>query len=124
MDGRLWVGTWGGGLFLRDGDNFDFAPGMGNISPPMAALLPAHNGDLWIGTEEGLLRYRHGQTTWFQGTNGQVLREVRTIAEDNDHLAVWFGMAGNGLACLENNGIRQFRKADGLSERFHRMPAF
>ena len=118
MDGRLWVGTWGGGLFLRDGDNFDFAPGMGNISPPMAALLPAHNGDLWIGTEEGLLRYQHGQTTWFQGTNGQVLREVRTIAEDNDHLAVWFGMAGSGLACLENNGIRQFRKADGLSSDF------
>ena len=115
--GRLWMGTWGGGLYVQNGDHFDLAPGMENITPPMPALLQARNGDLWIGTAEGLLRYQAGQTTWFQGSNGQTLRDVRTIAEDNRG-AVWFGMAGNGLACLESNRIRQFRKADGLSSDF------
>ena len=28
--------------------------------------------------------------------------------------AVWFGMAGNGLACLDQDQIRQFHRADGL----------
>ncbi len=116
--GRLSAGTWGGGLFLQNGNDFDFAPGMENITPPMPALYPTHNGDLWIGTEEGLLRYRHGDTTWFLGTNGQSLRSVRTITEDNHQAAIWFGTAGNGLACLANNQIHQFRKADGLSSDF------
>ncbi len=115
--GRIWAGTWGGGLFVQDGDNFTFAPGMKTIIPPMPALLQGRNSDLWIGTTEGLLRYQAGQTTWFKGTNGQALRDVRTIAED-DRGTVWFGMAGDGLACLETNRIRQFRKADGLSSDF------
>jgi signal transduction histidine kinase/ligand-binding sensor domain-containing protein len=115
--GRLLAGTWGGGLFLQNGDHFDFAPGMERITPPMPALLQARDGTLWIGTTEGLLRYQAGQATWFKGSNGQALLDVRTIAEDIQG-AVWFGMAGDGLACLGSKGIRQFRKADGLSSDF------
>ncbi len=115
--GRILAGTWGGGLFLQDGDHFGFAPGMNTITPPMPALLRARDGTLWIGTTEGLLRYQAGQTTWFKGSHGQALFDVRTIAEDNQG-AVWFGMAGDGLACLDGTGIRQFRKADGLSSDF------
>ena len=115
--GQLWAGTWGGGLFTQGGDRFEFAPGMTNITPPMPALLNAREGGLWIGTAAGLLRYQEGRLTWFTENNGQVLRDVRTVAEDSQG-AVWFGMAGGGLACLENRGIRQFRKADGLSSDF------
>jgi signal transduction histidine kinase/ligand-binding sensor domain-containing protein len=115
--GQLWAGTWGGGLFTPSGDRFEFAPGMENITPPMPALLCARGGGLWIGTAMGLLRYQEGKLTWFTENNGQVLRDVRTVAEDSQG-AVWFGMAGGGLACLEDRSIRQFRKADGLSSDF------
>ena len=115
--GRVWAGTWGGGLFTQSGERFEFAPGMENTTPPMPALLCAREGGLWIGTATGLLRYREGKLTWYTENNGQMLRDVRTVAEDGQG-AVWFGMAGGGLACLENQGIRQFRKADGLSSDF------
>ncbi|MFZ0826183.1 MAG: two-component regulator propeller domain-containing protein [Verrucomicrobiia bacterium] len=115
--GRLWAGTWGGGLFVQNGDHFEMAPGMEKITPPMPALLHARNGDMWIGTTEGLLRNRNGQTTWFKENQGQPLQDVRTIAEDAQG-ALWFGMAGDGLACLDSQGIRRFRKADGLSSDF------
>lgn len=115
--GQLWVGTWGGGLFTQSGDRFEFAPGMENTTPPMPALLCAREGGLWIGTAMGLLRYQEGKLTWFTENNGQVLRDIRTVAEDGQG-AVWFGMAGSGLACLENQSIRQFRKSDGLSSDF------
>jgi signal transduction histidine kinase len=45
------------------------------------------------------------------------LRDVRTIAEDNQG-GVWFGMAGDGLACLKDRHIRQFRSTNGLSSDF------
>jgi signal transduction histidine kinase/ligand-binding sensor domain-containing protein len=114
---RLWAGTWGGGLFVQNGDHFNFAPGMTNITMPMPALLCGRNGGLWIGTSAGLLHYQAGRTTWFTKSNGQPFRDVRTIAEDNQG-DVWFGMAGDGLACLRNHRIQQFRTTDGLSSDF------
>ncbi len=115
--GRLWAGTWGGGLFAQEGDQFGFAPGMTNITMPMPALLHSSAGGLWIGTAAGLLHYRAGKTNWFTESDGQPLRDVRTIAEDGKG-AVWFGMAGDGLACLKEGHIQRFRTADGLSSEF------
>jgi signal transduction histidine kinase/ligand-binding sensor domain-containing protein len=115
--GRLWAGTWGGGLFMQNGDRFEFAPGLENVTPPMPALLCSRAGGLWIGTAAGLLHYRDGGTNWYTENNGRPLRDVRTVAEDGRG-AVWFGMAGSGLACLDGPGIRQFRKTNGLSGDF------
>jgi signal transduction histidine kinase/ligand-binding sensor domain-containing protein len=115
--GRLFVGTWGAGLFLRDGDRFKFAPGMENLLVRIPALLFARDGSLWAGTEPGLLHYSGGKTNWFTGVEGESLSDVRTIAEATNG-AIWFGTSGNGLACLENNRIRQFRPTNGLSSDY------
>lgn len=114
---KLWVGIWNGGLYLRDGDHFTFAPGLENVMLPIPALLSAHDGSLWVGTSAGLLHYLNGKTNWFTEATGKSLRDVRTIAEDGKG-SVWFGTAGNGLACLKNGGIRLFRQSNGLSSDF------
>ena len=116
-EGRMWAGSWGGGLFMQNGDRFEYAPGMNDINMPMPALLTARKGGLWVGTAVGLLRYQAGQTTWFKESKGELLRDVRTVAEDNQG-AVWFGMAGDGLACLKDHHIQRFRTGDGLSSDF------
>jgi signal transduction histidine kinase/ligand-binding sensor domain-containing protein len=115
--GRLWAGTWGGGLFVQTGDHFDFAPGLTNLTMPIPSLLRGRDGSMWIGTAAGLLHYQEGKTEWFPYGNGQPLHDVRAIAEDS-HGTIWFGMAGDGLACLKENQIRQFRTANGLSSDF------
>ena len=118
--GQLCVGTWGGGLFMQgkgtNGNEFGFAPGMNKITPPMPALL-ASLKDLWIGTTEGLLHYQDGSATWFTNVSGKFSGDVRAIAED-DQSDIWVGTAGNGLACLKNNTVQQFKQADGLSSDF------
>jgi len=115
-DGRLYAGTWGGGLFVQNGDGFDYAPGLENFRTPIPALLATGDG-LWVGTTAGLLRYRDGQVTWFNQSDGRSLADVRAIAQDEQG-NIWFGMAGNGLACLQNQTIQQFKRADGLSSDF------
>jgi ligand-binding sensor domain-containing protein len=110
--GRLLAGTWGGGLFVQKGESFDFAPGMEKVLLPMPALLAARDV-LWIGTTTGLLRYHDGAFTNLNHVAG----DVRAIAVDKQG-AVWIGTAGNGLACLEDNKVRWFKKADGLSSDF------
>lgn len=117
--GRVWAGTWGGGLFLQNaGSNglFNFAPGMERITPPMPALLSVPGG-LWIGTTEGLLHYQNGAAAWLTNDAGKFSADVRAIARDRNG-AVWIGTAGNGLACLQNGTVQQFKKPDGLSSDF------
>ena len=117
LAGQLWVGTWGGGLFVRDGDRFKFAPGMENLKLPVPALLPARDGSVWAGTSLGLLHCQNGTTNWFTEASGQSLADVRTMIEDHRG-ALWFGTAGNGLACLEHGHLREFRQGDGLSSDY------
>ncbi len=117
-EGRLWAGTWGGGLFVQNGDRFEYAPGLNGVNMPMPALLKARNGSLWVGTAVGLLHYGAGGTNWYtKSSDGQALRDVRTIAEDNQG-AVWFGLAGGGLACLKGDHVWRFGTEDGLSSDF------
>jgi signal transduction histidine kinase/ligand-binding sensor domain-containing protein len=115
--GNIFVGTWGAGLYMRDGESFRFAPGMERQLVRVPALMTARDGSLWAGTETGLLHCQNGQTNWFTEAGGNPLRDVRTIIEGTNG-AIWFGMAGDGLACLDQNKIRQFHRADGLSSDY------
>ncbi len=115
--GQIWAGTWGGGLFVLNDGRFDFPPGMSNVTMPMPALLRTHDGALWIGTADGLLHYDAGVTNLFSESDGEPLRDVRTVAQDSDG-AIWFGMAGDGLACLKDHQIQRFRTTNGLSSDF------
>ncbi|HEY1787561.1 MAG TPA: two-component regulator propeller domain-containing protein [Verrucomicrobiae bacterium] len=114
--GRLYAGSWGGGLFAQKGGAFDFAPGMEKITPPMPALLFGPD-DLWIGTTEGLLRYQNGSASWVHAASGKFSGDVRALARDKEG-AIWIGTAGEGLTCLRNQIVRQFKRTDGLSSDF------
>ena len=115
--GRLWAGTWGGGLFRQNGERFDLVPGLTNLTLPVPALLRGRDGSMWIGSAAGLLHYQEGKSVWYTQNNGEPLRDVRTIAEDGQG-AIWFGMAGEGLASLKDDHIQRFRTTDGLSSEF------
>jgi signal transduction histidine kinase/ligand-binding sensor domain-containing protein len=116
-DGRLWAGTWGAGLFVQKDDLFEHAPGLEQITVPMAALLCSPGGGLWIGTEAGLLRYDGRNGAWFGRERESIRTDVRTIVEDGQG-TVWFGMLGEGLARLRNGEVQHFGRADGLSSDF------
>ena len=114
---RLWVGSWGNGMFVQENGHFITPPGLENINVPMAAILHAHDGVTWIGTANGLIRYENGAVKWFGEKEGLKLPDVRAIAETPDG-AIWVGTLGGGLGRLQNGVIKQFSKADGLSSDY------
>jgi len=113
LQGRMWAGTWGGGMLQQQGDRFVVPPGLENVTVPMPALLHTADGVTWIGTASGLLRYEHGVTKWFGEKEGLKAPYVRTIEPAPDG-TVWFGMVGGGLGRLKEGRLEQLRKSDGL----------
>jgi signal transduction histidine kinase/streptogramin lyase len=113
----LIVGTWGGGLMVRNGERFESPPELRSITAPAVALYEGKKGELWIGTTAGLHRYEAGKLTWFAGKEQLVLPDVRAIAESGDG-TLWFGTLGGGLGCLKGGSLQQFRTSDGLSSDF------
>lgn len=115
--GELWVASWGGGLYQLRNGRLEPAPGMEGITLPMAAVICSRQGGLWIGTQDGLLRYNNGRTSWFGRRGRPAERGVRTVLEESDG-TVWFGTTGGGLGCLKDGAVRQFRKQDGLANDY------
>jgi signal transduction histidine kinase/ligand-binding sensor domain-containing protein len=114
--GKIWAGTWGGGLFVQKDDSFDLAPGLENFLAPAPALLCV-GGALWIGTPTGARRYENGKLEWFKEIAGGPFGDVRAIARDKSG-ALWFGTAGGGLVRMQKEDFRRFKKTDGLSSDF------
>ena len=114
--GKIWAGTWGGGLFVQKDDSFDFAPGLTNFLSPMPALLFV-GGELWAGTPAGALRYKNGHLEQFNEMGGEPFGDVRTLALDKSG-ALWIGTAGGGLVRRQDGKFRRFKKSDGLSSDF------
>ena len=114
--GKIWAGTWGGGLFVQKDDAFDYAPGMENFLWPAPALLFVKN-ELWISTPAGALWYRNGKFTVAGDIAGKPFGDVRAIAQDKSG-ALWFGTAGSGIVCQRDGKFQRFKKADGLSSDF------
>lgn len=112
--GELYVGTWGGGLFVKNGDHFDSPGDLAKITAPVVSLYEGRGGEIWIGTTAGIYRYDAGKLAWFAGKEQLSLPDVRAIAQSPDG-SVWFGMSGGGLACLKDGRLKQFKKDDGLN---------
>ena len=94
--GKLWVGTNGGGLNVvqRDGE----AEGAMRVSPVHALLVSdvilslaaAPNGDVWVGTPDGLNRVRGGAVDAFTSADGLPDDFIRSLLVDDDS-SLWIG---------------------------------
>jgi signal transduction histidine kinase len=111
---ELFVGTYGGGLLVRRGDEQFESPGeLAKITAPVLALSEGRNGAIYIGTTAGLYRYAAGKLTELVGKDRLELPDVRAIGEGADG-SLWFGMSGGGLGSIKDGVLKQFRKADGV----------
>ena len=128
--GRLWVGTYGGGLARWEGDRFihcgnSGAPGQANVS----GLYADPDGALWLGTiGGGLCCWRNGKLASYTTSRGLPDNRIGSVIGD-DLGYLWLGspagifrVSKRALAALELNETNRvdclaFDKADGLPTR-------
>src|SRR5581483_1351153 len=116
-DKQLFIGTWGGGLFLKQGERFECPGVLRQITAPVVSLHQGAQGELWIGTTIGLYRYQSGEVTRIAGKERLSFPDVRAIGETPDR-TLWLGLSGGGLARLRGDSIQQYTKRDGLGSDF------
>lgn len=112
-DNALWIGTWNSGLFRFQNDSWQhFLPEKKELRS-VTSLLSTHQGDLLIGTRDGIVRYSGRSFFPFhaQHFKGQT---ITRLAGDSYRLFV--GTFGNGLYLLEKGTIRHFGINEGLSD--------
>jgi signal transduction histidine kinase/ligand-binding sensor domain-containing protein len=114
---QLFVGTWGGGLFIKQGERFESPEPLNRITAPVASLFEGAHGEIYIGTTMGLYRYQGGKLVQVAGKDRLAFPDVRAISETPDG-TLWLGLSGGGLARVRGDSIQQFTKRDGLGSDF------
>ncbi len=116
-EGRVWVGTKGGGACVVDGDRVEaFGPEAGLPSTIVRWITEDAAGRIWLGTESGVVR-RDGEGRFEPVAPGQGLETcyVVSIYPDDDGV-VWLGTYGNGLVRVEDDRVDILDTSDGLFE--------
>lgn len=118
--GRLLVASERGGLF-----EFAPAPDPGPRGQwrqlPLAlksrqlveTMLEDAAGALWLGTRDGLIKYKDGRQTLYTTAQGLSGNDVRALAEDGDG-NLWLGTYGGGACKLSGELIVNYTQAEGL----------
>jgi ligand-binding sensor domain-containing protein/signal transduction histidine kinase len=102
-DDSIWLGTRGTGLFrLKGGITSPITQNLPD--PKINCLLPDGVSDLWIGTDNGLIRWS-GEKLTDQGIPA-ALHGLQILAMTKDRDAnIWMGTGSNGLLRLNARGL-------------------
>lgn len=102
-DGTVWCGTWGGGLSHFDGNKWtNYTTKEGLPGNHVFMLNKGKDGNLWIGTNKGLARFKEGGEgfTVYTKAQGLFADNVFSMAEADDG-SLWVGSFG-GVARIKN----------------------
>jgi len=133
MDGKIVVGTYGGGMSLYDKykdtwETFNIPDGLGDAF--IYDVLKMSNGDVWIATWSGANRVRKGELKnrkqWdlytVENTKSGLPNDwVYGLAEGKNG-EVWFATEG-GLARFKDGQWMNWAHADGLGADFEKVKA-
>lgn len=101
-DGRIWLGTQDKGLYyLAEGRLV--AAGKGLAKTRITCSLPLENGELWIGTERGVLRWDGIGLTSSGIPDALRNAEVLAMIQDRDS-NIWVGTS-RGLVRANRDGV-------------------
>ena len=112
--GQLWAGT-SQGLYVLLAEGW--SPVQADAAfdrSPVTAMLADHDGNLWVGSNAGLARFREGALAEFvPDTHPRAFPQVTSALEDREG-NLWLGSQLNGLARLWNGWTRRYSVGEGL----------
>jgi ligand-binding sensor domain-containing protein/signal transduction histidine kinase len=82
----------------------------------VASVLQTSSGYLWLGTEEGLVRFDGTRFKIFDRTNTKEITTQSVVALCEDHQKnLWIGTYGGGLLRMKDDQFQAFTTHEGLS---------
>jgi signal transduction histidine kinase/ligand-binding sensor domain-containing protein len=89
--GGWWVGTEGHGVYLTRGhDRVQYTKRTGLVNDFVRAFLQSRDGSIWIGTDEGVSRWREGRLTNYRVSDGLSYFSIRALMQDSRD-DIWIG---------------------------------
>ncbi|TAL03788.1 MAG: hypothetical protein EPO07_05770 [Verrucomicrobia bacterium] len=115
---RVWVGTSGGqpaaGVYRLQNDRFSLVAGPTELQTGVGAITQDRAGNLWFGTQRGLVRWNGSDWKVFAQREGLSAPGVSAITEDAAG-NLWIGTLDGGLNLLRDGHCEVIHKsADGL----------
>ena len=103
-DEEIWMGTRDVGIFSAETGRV-VTPGLHDSK--INALLPAGNGQMWVGTDNGVLRWNKSELT--RAGVPEEMNRVQTLDILRDSESnLWFGTA-TGLLRLNSGGVQRLQ---------------
>ncbi len=82
--GALWIGTDGDGAFRSEAGRLThYTRHSGLTNDFIRAFLESRDGSIWIGTDEGINRWRNGVITNYRMADGLCYFSIRALMEDS-----------------------------------------
>ena len=101
-DGAVWTGTRGAGLFrFREGQTTSITENLPD--PKVNCLLAGAKGELWVGTDTGIVRW-NGSRLVSAGPPSADPLQVLAMERDRDG-NVWAGTDSRGLLRINQRGV-------------------
>jgi len=90
--GALWIGTEGAGVFRSrgTGETVQYTRRDGLVNDFVRAFLESRDGSIWIGTDEGISRWRNGVMDNYREPQGLAYFSIRALLCDSRG-DVWIG---------------------------------
>jgi len=113
-DGTLWIGTEGGGVISYRNRAFRlWSKGEGLTNGYIRALREDRQGRIWIGTDDGLFRWRAGGIERVDGRDRVPPSSIHAIYVDRRQ-RVWAG--GYHFLCFDGDRAVEYRLPGGLTD--------
>jgi ligand-binding sensor domain-containing protein/signal transduction histidine kinase len=121
LDGSVWVGTFGDGLFHLEAERVEhFTREQGLLDSTILSLCEDREGALWIGTyESGLFKRQGHQFTRFGPADGLSAKRISALVQDRDG-GLWIGSNGTGLYRFVDGKFSAFTMREGVGSDFIR----
>lgn len=115
--GRMWAGTWGGGLGLYEGGTWRvFDQRHGLASSAVTCIRQDAQGTIWAATDAGLNRFDDTSGRFVDaGLTGLSILNIHFDRDQNLWACCWRATrSGGGLHRFDGQRWRAFSKKDGL----------
>ena len=111
-NGWIWIGTFNQGFYYNDGSGF--VQKSLTASKNVNIIEEDHKGNIWLGTDDGLLKYDGLGYSLITTSNGLPSNQISALFNDSKQ-RLWIGTnGGETVSWIDESGLHQLSLMNGI----------